>query len=227
MSNLLKVKVGGSDYLCKWCEPLFYTNGSREENGKDKPIKGNIANRAFDGTTLYKIKEGKNNLFVSNTNNFYWNGLSLDETPGKKYSIELLFKNIQDPGNLGHLIIFGSRSFELGQHTDKHYIGVGFSNVTGNLTIEKIYLNPNWINVSSYYLDYAWGNPNYPKDKVAIIKAIVEFIDIKKRRLTCFVDDEKIFEYIISGNNFGGYLGTEFNNNGELCFGNIKIKEIS
>lgn len=233
-------KTGGGSNVPEETPLIFYTIGDAEEDGKDKPIKGGLSNRAFDATTFYKTTESGINFFnVYGGESWYyvyWKDI-LETYPvdGDTYYLELTYKNtnVNTPNYKTSLFSFLGRVFEIGMENGTTTLSIGCSYNGGSVSV--IYKNSNWsviTGLSPY--DYKVKTIGLVENGIYKIYGIVKYLPYGYVEVSYYISgslmtDECImvlqFKRLTINNAYE--IASTIVSNRKLTFGNIKIIKLN
>ena len=215
---------------------IFYTIGNAEEDGKDKPIKGGLSNRAFDETTFYKTTENGINFFNiyggENWYYVYWKDI-LDTYPvdGDTYYLELTYKNtnVTTPNYKTSLFSFLGRVFEIGMENGTTTLSIGCSYNGGSVSV--IYKNSGWSVISGLGpYDYKVKNISLQQDRIYKVYGIAKYLSNGYAEVSYYISGPSITDECIMVLQFKRLtIGNEHDiagtivSNRKLTLGNIKI----
>lgn len=213
----------------------FYTIGSQEEDGKDKPLYGGLSSRAFDSSTFYKTTENGKTLFnVVGSDNWYyvyWNDI-LDTWPtdGSKFYIELLYKNtkVTTSSYRTSLISFFGRLFEVGMENGTTTLSLG---ATGSGVLPTVvYKDGSYSKISGLGdYDYKVKNDALVKDQVYKVSAIISYVSSGYANVDYSIDDKMVLSLSIKRANVSNknQVCCTLTSPRLLTFGHMKIIDLN
>lgn len=188
MSDLLKVRVGGSSYLCKW-EPkekpfyLSYFDRLNLTTGEDIPVIGSSSLTFKAGTAKKTIRKYKNSYitFLTGPNNLLVYDINSILPP--VISVEWLdyffdFFTWDSGTYAGFAVGANSKDIQIAS-SDSNGIGVTINN-PNNTPYQNWYYNRNWSDSGSYTGSYAlYYGPNMQPKKCYHYAVVYDFVEKK------------------------------------------------